>query len=132
MVWRVFGSAPEMSVVVAITGSAVPVRENCNSPAGLAQLPTIARLCISVPYRSGSRLAPPAGERPGRDHRNLGPSAGSSFSLRARPCRQAGGRARVSAYLVNLPHPNRSFAVISRSRGGLATWGQSLTGIEQC
>lgn len=121
-----------MSVLKHIAGSAVLVRENCNARAMTSSLLAAARLCTASPHRSGRRLTPPASERPGRDHRNLGPSAGSSLYLRARPCRQASGRARVSAYSVNLPHSLRSSATSARCREGMALWGQRLTGTEQC
>ena len=149
-----------MSVLKHMAGSAVLVRENCNAPAVPSSLLAVARLCTAssnraglhrpiacphlplrfdnggqaslFPHRSGRRLTPPASERPGRDHRKLGPSAGSSLYLRARPCRQASGRARVSAYSVNLPHSLRSSSTSARCREGMAQWGQRLTGTEQC
>lgn len=92
-----------MSLPMHIAGSAVLFRENSNAPMVLSSVLAVAWLCTAFLHRSGRRLTPPAGERPGRDHRSLGPSAGSSLLLRARPCLQAGGRARVCAYLQELP-----------------------------
>jgi hypothetical protein len=43
------------------------------------------RAGVLFPDRGGRRLTLPACERPGRDHRRLGPSAGSSLLLRAPP-----------------------------------------------
>lgn len=114
-----------MSSPLAIANAAVAVHSDSNAPAVSASSAANASLCMKSPHRpapqpaigrlpyapgaggrpisnrGGRRLAPPASERPGRDHRNLGPSAGSSLSLRARPRLQAGGRACVSAYLSN-------------------------------
>lgn len=151
-----------MSLPIAMAGSAILVRAKNSASAGSVSLRANAGLCMISPHRAGlhrpiARLScflrfdrRQAGVPVSRDLRVplprqglplLGVSsltAGALVALALSPAplpsdRQAVGvGARVRAYLVNLPHPNPSSRVIRRSLEGLATWGQRLTGTEQC